>query len=72
VNEAQAPPVIEARLLSVDECARALGISAGLVKRLISTGELKSSKLFGRRLVAVKDLDVLVEAFRAGELQAGL
>jgi excisionase family DNA binding protein len=60
-DAASGPPI----LLSVDECAARLSISARLVKQLIRRSELQSVKLGARRLVHIADLHEFAERLRA-------
>lgn len=42
--------------LTLDEAAEALGISRATVQRLIDAGQLRDTRMLGRRMVAVDEL----------------
>jgi predicted DNA-binding transcriptional regulator AlpA len=57
------------KLLTVDEAASALGISAKSIRNRLSSKDfpIKAVKLTGRTLFKVSDIDKLVERLGAGD-----
>jgi excisionase family DNA binding protein len=52
---------MDTRLVSIEQSAKALGISRDGVRRLISRGELASVKISRRVMVKIEDIERLVE-----------
>lgn len=58
---AQSPKLQGFRLaLRVDEACSALGISRSSLYELIASGEVRTSRIAGRRLIPVKELERLL------------
>ena len=52
----------ERKMLNTHEVAAALGISEGAVRLRIQDGEIRSTKVGGRRLIPVAEIDRIVES----------
>ncbi len=57
---------IERRMLNTHEVAAALGISEGAVRLRIQDGEIHSTKVGGRRLIPVAEIDRIVRSAYLG------
>lgn len=60
--------MMEKLAYSVEDVADLLSVGRSKVVQLVSTGELPSVKLGGRRLVTRRDLDEFVEGLRTASI----
>jgi excisionase family DNA binding protein len=59
-SQTQEPASVERRALSIEEAAKACGLSRATLYRLLSDGKLTTIKVGARRLVPVVALDALI------------
>ncbi len=56
----RARPVIQPRLLSVDDAAVYIGLSSDAVRKMLVTGKVRATKIDGRTHIDIKDLETLI------------